>query len=258
MAQTTTTISSRPKAGIKIARAGFNAATATDYQLLFNSAWPSLAIAFTKAIIPNVAAITIPHGLNFPPFTMAWVVQSGKFIGRYFPSFDAQNVYLNDPNFVAGNIYYIQCYNLDVSKQAVYPFLAPPAASPGPYSKDYGVKFTKPGKSSSSNNLNDFIFHSRAMSPAILAIITIPDATLLIGGETISYANPNNYTPWVFGYGIFKGTYIFAGPYAQSTPRLFINLAGPNTFSVATGGGGGSLVVLRDPLFVASSVQVTY
>lgn len=260
MAQTTTTISARPKAGIKIARAGFDVRKATDYQLLFNSAWPSIAIAFPSTINPGSAAATVKHGLGFPPFTMAWVVQGGTFIGRYFPDIDTQNVYLNDPNFVAGNIYYIQCYNLDISKQAFYPFLPPPAASPGPYDKNYGAKFAKSGKSSASSNLNDFIFHTRTQSPAILAVNTTPDIAQEAGttGETISYTNPNGYTPWVFGYAIFSGVYTFANPYNQAVPSLFINLTGPNTFTIVTGGGGGSLVVLRDPLFVANSIQVQY
>lgn len=262
MAQTTNTPAPRPKNGFKVARAGYDALTATDYQLLFNSGWPSIAIGFTKSVTDYTGATAvIPHPLGFPPFTMAWVITSdGLLIGRVFPSVDKDNLYLEDPTYTPGNKYYIQAYSLDISTQAIYPFIAPPAASQGPYNKDYGAKFAKPGMSSNSHDLNDFIFHTRAMSPAILAVNVTPDPPASSGslGETISFANPNNYTAWVFGYGLFDGVYIIAPPYSQAAPRLFIDIRGPGTFTLATGGGGGSLIALRDPLFASNTVEVQY
>lgn len=271
MASTSSNPTSQGPFAIKLAKPGFDAKTATDYELSFSSLWPSLAIAFSKTISVSGSFSTLPratiaHGLGFPPFTMSWVVIDGICVGRYFPDVDTNNVYLNDASATdvssdgTNVIYYIQCYNLDISKQAAYNFIAPPPAQIGTYDPHWVIKFAKPAKSVDSPNLNDFILHSRATSPAVLAVWTTFDQTSqTMGGNTISFVGPTNYTPWVFGYGLYNDVYIFAPLYSQAPPRLFFN-QNANSFyvSVDVSAQGASLIALRDPLFVANSIRIIH
>lgn len=250
--------------GIKFAKAGFDTRTANDYELLFNSGWPSLAIAFTQTITSIPAGTgNFPHPLGFPPFTMAWVVEQGITTRRTFPSVSSTTIYFDDVLSAGFATYYLQCYNLDITKQVNYAYIPVPPASIGVYDTDYGAKFAKPGKDIKSKDLNDFIFHTRAMSPAILSVNTTFDTVPLVGAaQTITTLNPANYVPWAFGYAQVPanpGVYVYAQPYAQAPPRLFVNLK-PNSFTMATDANAisGSLITLRDPLFVANQVNVVY
>ena len=55
-------------AGIIITQPGVDVKTAADYQMLFNSNWPSLQIAFEAVISLNAnASGQVAHNLNFFP-----------------------------------------------------------------------------------------------------------------------------------------------------------------------------------------------
>jgi hypothetical protein len=257
--------------GIKIARAGFNANTCADYDLLFNSAWPSLPIAFSTLQTTTVAAGTtslppIPHGLNYIPMVMGWIIQGSKQIGRIFPDVDKTNIYLTYNNpfsyFNTGDTikFYLVCYAVDISRSASYEYL-PPSAVQQPYDKKFGIKVAKLGKSASSTDLRNFILHSRAQSPAILQIIASTDPST----TTLSYTMPAGYTTWVYGWGVYDRsvlgesavTYVNAPLYPQSTPG--ITLPTQNNFLLSVGvSKGGSLVILRDPLFAPNTISVVY
>lgn len=264
------TVQGQPSFQVRLAKPGFNVSTATDYELLFSSAWPSLAVAFAQAVTivpgglgPGVG--TLAHPLNFIPFTMVWVIEKGVVTRRTFPDISATTIYINDINATGTTTYFVQCYNLDITKQVSYSFVAPPPVGIGVYDPHYAYKFAKPGKTASSNKLNDYIVHSQAQSPALLNVVTTFDKTpAVVSSQTITYRSPRNYIPWVFGYSasIFAGAplYTWAPPYAQAPPRLFINLVANNSFTLScdSTATGGSLIVLRDPLFVPNTVQVTY
>jgi hypothetical protein len=238
--------------GFKVAQAGISVYNASDYQLLFNSAWPSLTIAFQKTVTNAVYGQGVPHGLGFPPLTMTWVSQKGVILYRYFNDIDNTNVYINDTNIDPSYVYDTVCYNLDITKAQSSTFFAPPS-TPAPYSRDYGFKVPLPGRKIESTDLRDFIVHTRAQSPAVLTVNT----TLLNDG-TIVYSNAQNYTCWVFGYGNAPSSnlYVWANPYNQSIPGIFIT---NNLFRLQlTTGWTGSLVVLRDPLFAPNNIQVQY
>lgn len=253
----------RSNYGFKVAKAGFDTRTATDYELLFNSGWPSLAIAFTKVVTTIPTGVgSILHPLGFPPLTMAWVVEGGVCTRRHFPQVSSTSLNFTDIDAVNAT-YYVQCYNLDISVQANYAFIPPFPAQLGTYDKNFGAKFAKPGKSVDSKNLDDYIFHTRAMSPAILSVNTTFDAISLVGGgRTITTLNPGNYVPWAFGYAqdvSSPGLWTYAQPYAQAAPRLFVDLK-PNSFTLAAAGTSpaSSLITLRDPLFLGNTVSVVY
>lgn len=272
--------------GIKITQAGVSVPYAADYQFVFNSDWPSLAIAFEKKIdVPYNSSVTVSHGLGFYPLTMGWTILNGVSIGRTFATsgnlsgpendvsltFDDQNIYLTN-NGIYNQVTYtisIKCYNLDISKSVDYTLPQLPVFK-HEYDPSAGIKVTKYGKSIGSTDLRDFILHSRAQSPAVLSIVTTPDSNGNIG-----YNNPINYTPWTLAFVGGPGQHTTFSPLApgaqqagyafsllsksqattQGVPQARIYKSFPLTYP---NNSFGSLVVLRDPLVVPNTKTVTY
>jgi hypothetical protein len=233
-----------------------------DYQLLFNSAWPSITVAFQK-IIPNVTAfstVTVNHNLGFPPFIRCWIITAGVCTGTNFTdfSFDSTTVSVTNNDTVDHN-YIIVCYNVNLLNDATYKLLKPPASS-RPYSPNYGLKVLKPGKDAKSKDLRDYVLHTRAQSPALLAVATQTRAVLNGSQYDLKYTNTEGYTAWIYGFYLSASgsKWVAATLYGQSLPSLFVDntstfrLTYPNVNDKAT------LVVLRDPLFAANSIQASY
>ena len=252
------------QAGIIITQPGIDVKTAADYQMLFNSNWPSLQIAF-EAVISVSAGSTgqVAHSLNFFPLVMAWYSVGGVSMGRWYgiTSFDKTNVYIantGSSNYFGNRqttsdvVVSIKCYNIDISVSKDYTLpLAPTYKTP--YDSSYGMKVVKNGKAITSTDLRDFILHTRAQSPAILSIIAT--STL----ASISYTNPVSYTPWVLGFisplGDKTKYQCFPPGGNQSSP----NFVQQGTKAVmSTGSRLGSIVVLRDPLVISTTKQVIY
>lgn len=277
-------------AGIRVTQIGVSAPFAADYQYVFNSDWPSLAIAFEARVnVPYLSTVTVPHNLGFYPLVMGWTILSGVSIGRTFGvsgnlsgpqtdvklTFDDTNIYLNNLG-VYNHVTYtvsIKCYNIDISQGVDYTLPQFPVIKTK-YDPTTGIKVTKFGKSMSSNNLNDYILHSRAQSPAVLSIVT-DVTTTPSGAQYIGYNNPPGYTPWALAFVGGPGqqtTFAPLAPGAQQAGYAFAILSAstakaqnvPQTrifksFTPAFPNNSfGSLVVLRDPLVVAESIQVTY
>lgn len=254
-------------AGIRITQPGVSVPYAADYQYVFNSDWPSLAIAFEAVVTIPGTTYNFPvlHGLGFFPFIQVWNttgdINNGRVTNGIF--FDKQNVYIN--NTTASTITYsIKCYNLDITNAKSYVLPQYPIVKT-PYDSTTGIKVSKYGESIGSTDLRDFILHSRAQSPAVLAVITKSTTS----NDVISYTNPAGYIPWAFAFASTDGvTYQIVRPGAsQSLPAFtFSYPAGPTkgTVQLAFGNsfpgttGQGSLVMLRDPLVVSTTKQVTY
>jgi hypothetical protein len=250
------------KGGIRVTQAGISDPYAADYQYVFNSDWPSLQIAFEEVVTVTAGGVSapIPHGLGFYPLTMAWFLINGVSVGRFYgvTTFDKTNVYIDNSLNTSNVTVSIKCYNLDISVPVNYELPQFPTAS-RPYDPSTGIKVTKYGKSMASNDLRDYILHSRAQSPAVLAILT--QAILTGGKHTISYINPANYIPWILGFvsPIGNNTVYQCYPVGsnQAAPAFF--QLGNNSVIWTSGTSGiGSLVVLRDPLIVPTTKQVTY
>ena len=253
--------------GIKIAQPNFDARTAGDYQLLFNSSWPSLAVAYTTTITigPNLTG-TVSHNLGFPAFTRVYQILNG--VGTVITNgVNGSNTFIFDNNTVtitnwdASNTmtFNVVVYNLDISKGVKYKLLTPPA-NKVPYNPDYGIKIPKPGKSLTSKDLRDFTLHTRAQSPAVLSVLTQDDST---DGFTIPFTNPGNYTAWIFGFwmGVTLGNTWWqpTDMYTQAEPGIYINTDGVTFRLQGTfPDNKAALVVLRDPLFTPNIVNVVY
>jgi hypothetical protein len=242
-----------PQAGIKVAKAGFSTRTASDYELLFSSAWPSLSVAFSKVVtIPPNKTITVNNNLGFYAFTMGFEVDSNNnFVGRIGLTGDTQggtlglsigknNIYITGDSSATYQVS-VCCYNLDITKQVNYTFISPPTAQIGFYDKHYGVKFAKPGKSINSHVLNDFILHSQCQSPAILSVVTQVSRSVNGSGlPQISYKNPNNYVPWIYG---FQG----------STGSIYESLI--YTASEFTGQYANGLTIVHNNIFLTYATE---
>jgi hypothetical protein len=286
-------------AGIFITQIGVSVPTAADYQFVFNSNWPSLACAYDNLVtIGAGASMTLPHNLGFPPFTQGFLIQNGVSMGRIFAqsesfegyqsnvtlSFDKTNVYLTNNDTVSWTVD-VKCYNLDVTQQANYNLPTYPTFTKV-YDPSVGIKVSKFNKGITSTDLRDFILHSRAQSPATLAVVTgnSPLVTGATQGEII-YVNPaataivSNtavpYIPWTFAFYSLDGNiYTGLAPGNQQTGVLFSLSQDILNFITGSSNPGallnisslyssypnanGSLVVLRDPLLVPSNAQVNY
>ena len=282
-------------AGIFITQVGASVPTAADYQFIFNSNWPSLAVAFDQVVsISPGANQTLNHNLGFYPFTQAWASSSNTSLGRLFAisgnfqsnnqtdvsiTFDKTSVYLSNASASVTYTVNVKCYNLDITQPANYTLPKYPPAKQI-YDPTSGIKVTKYGKEITSNDLRDFILHSRAQSPAVLAVIT-PQSPQLAGASatTLAYVNPASnavsgvttvpYIPWAFAFALSGGTYYPLAPGTQQTGPAFQLVKNVNGyFGITVSGNGavlnynnvtsGSLVVLRDPLLVANSTQYIY
>ncbi len=264
-------------AGIQISQIGVDLRYAADYQLIFNSNWPSLQVAFDARIsVPAGTTVPTPHGL-YPiyPLTMGWAILNGVNKGRIFaPSenfespaqidvqltFDNENVYLTNTSAIDYEVA-VKCYNLDISKQVDYTLPAPPTVKQI-YDPTFGIKVVKYGRSIASTDLRDFILHSRAQSPATLSVVTEETSPVLGTGfaSAIQYNNPPGYVPWVLAFINGPGSGLPYSPLAPgnqpsgylfhlSTQSYIVNSV-PPTY--------GALVVLRDPLFLPNTKMVTY
>lgn len=271
--------------GIKISQPGFSATNAPDYNLAFSSSWPQMSIVvdyvttITATLVSGTwtyPAVTVQHNLGFYAFTRAYV-SGGNFetgiISNNFTVPDNDNLYIQDnqtqwlpsvtPTSGTTITVNIKIYNINLLKFVTYPYKQPPIIAQ-PYDKDYGIKIVKENKSIDSNDLRDFILHSRAQSPQIDSVNVDPSFA--------QYTNTTGYINWVFGFGFNTNapnlnlSAVIAPPDgAQALPWMRINRDGsfnfkPNFYSVsnfAAGGGAASLVVIRDPLFVAQNIEVT-
>jgi len=278
-------------AGIRVTQIGVSDPFAADYQYVFNSDWPSLAIAYETVVqVPYTdgasVSATVTHGLGFYPLTMGWTILNGVSIGRTFATSGNLSSAQNDVTFSFDNdkIYFInsglynkvtytisiKCYNVDISQNIDYTLPKFPTVST-PYDPTTGIKVSKYQKSIASKDLNDFILHSRAQSPAVLSIVTDVSVTPS-GTRFIGYNNPANYTPWVLAFvgGPGQGTtYSPLAPGSQQSGYLFGILSATQAKSLGfaqariqasfpTTKNFGSLVVLRDPLVLPNVLRVVY
>lgn len=259
--------------GFKISKPGYDAARTAGNNLIFSSSWPSLPIAF-ETTISGPFPTTIPHGLNFPPFTMVWAYGPdnsgvGNTTMRFFMPVDKALVYLDGSRLDASSFTFwanktklnIKCFNLDLSQDIDY-ILAPGDTFKMPYDRDFGIKVVKPNKDINSTDMRNYTVHSRCQSPLIQAVKT--EATMdpvnngLTGGPAVQYTNKSKNPVWFYGYAKSStGKYTYAPYYGQSYP-----LTATDGFTgyvhYAGGDVGATIIALRDPMFASAQTTVQY
>lgn len=264
--------------GFRISKPGYDANRTSGSNMLFDSSWPSLPIAFETTIANPITSTsstaTVAHNLKYPPLTFIWALNTNGGIANapmrvmQAANVDSTNVYLTGGQLdgvqqnalLTASKLNIKCFAVDLSTDIDYT-LAPGDTFNLPYDNSYGIKVVKNGKDINSKDMRDFALHSRCQSPLILAVKT--QKTGNNGAQSgyngiIQYQNPTTTPVWVYGYvKKSNGQYQWASMYTQAYPRLFSD--GLLSYIGWTGSDiGASLVILRDPMFAPNPITVQY
>lgn len=233
--------------GFKIAKKDFDVNTAGDTDLLLSSSWPTLQVAFETTVTGQPQT---SHNLPFTPFTLTWVTSGGRTT-KQVPDISSSTIFHTTATT------HIKCYNLDITKDVEYPFIKLPSSST-PTDPDFGIKMTKEGKSLDSEDLRDYLIHSRCQSPLVLAVKTeqssSPHPTQ---GKQINYTSPYPAPSWVFGFVWIAANqrYFYAPYFSQAYPVTRIS---GNSYNLQFLNGKASLIVLRDPFFAPQEIEASY
>lgn len=250
-----------PAPAIRVCQPGWDVRNCPDWAYLFNSDWPSLAIAFETTIPNPGAGTTINHNLGYPPLVMVWNNVSGTLsYGRQAAGFTVTPTTVVVSGVSQATTLTVVCFNVDISKEQLYP-LPQSAQQKLPYNQQFGMKVVKPNGNRLiySNNLNDFVIHTRAQSPAVLAVATQrgqfftnsnPGSTLT--GPWLVFPLKTSYIPWAY-----TATSSGSNTYTFTTVNSLQVINNQLVYSM-NGSTIGSLIVLRDPLFYPNTVKVTF
>lgn len=265
--------------GVKISKPGYDAKRTVGQNLVYNSSWPTLAVAFETTINNPLTGggttATVPHPLGFSPFTFVWAVGAdpsgltGAVSERRIPGaadVDSSNIYLKtgglstiETDFLySATKLHIKSFQLDLSKDIDY-ILAPGETFKMPYDNNFGVKMAKLNKSVDSKDLRDFAIHSRCQGALVLAVKT-QDTNNPANPTTAQYTNKFASPVWVYGFvrgtnGRYKWAALGGQAYPITRTDGFVtNLA----YVGASGDNGVTLVILRDPMFAPNAVLATY
>jgi hypothetical protein len=267
--------------GFKISKPGYNASRTAGSNYIFNSSWPSLPVIYESTVtntLGSTPTMTFTHNLGFPAFALFWAYgpNSSGFgtVGmRFVPDISNNSVTITKSRLTINQQAFlstatkidVKVYRLDLSKDIDY-ILAPGDTFKQPYDSNFGIKVVKQGKSITSTDLRDYILHSRAQSPLILAVKTEKTASAAnvgVGGTdgAVQYTSHQSNPVWVYGFvKLSASTYIYAPFYSQSYPRVFTDgfTSYLQWFNYALGVGGATLVITRDPMFAPTSSAVVY
>lgn len=245
---------------VTVAAPGWDARTAPDWALVYSNQWPSLTIGYETTIQgPTMSAVSFTHGLPFPPLTTGYMISDNISYGRVGAgSFTVSpQTGMMSLRLLPNQSITICCYPIDISKDVSYTF---PQTASTKFASDLStsIKVAKTGRNIGSQNLNDFVLNSQAQSPAVLTVATqdghyySTDAT--ISENAIVIPLRTQYVPWVVGtflVSVSNKTYQFFNINGLEVleSNLILDL-GDNI--------GGSLIVLRDPLFYPNTVRLVY
>lgn len=267
---------------VKLAQPGYDVKTAGDENLIYSSKWPLLKIYKHGSFrVPDVSQATTvtTHDLKFTPVFWyfsnatlnAWTNGFGDVLANedrsefFGPtgggSFSIDGSKLNFIPEVftmtgALNIYYY-IFALDLTKQYTAPIIKIGAIS-GLGDDRFAFKIAKRGKSVDSKRLDDFVVHSRARSPLIHSV-NPGKVTEDLGGGSYGFTVQHNlgYLPMFFGYTKnANGSYslIYTG---SGGSTLFTSDENKIRFSEGANTREMTIVILKDPFLIDSSVQVT-
>lgn len=259
---------------IKLAQPGYDVHTAGDENLIYNSNWPLLK-EFTQGSYKTseigVVNTVAEHSLGYVPFFWyfantpigAWQ-NSGSagqtnrsefmgYIGDGSMEISAKALSFQpvsaSPGVTGKSQLYYYIFALDITKQYTAPIIKVGAVS-GPRDKDHVFKIAKEGKDVSSDNLFDFVVHSRARSPLIHSVNPSPGVV-----KSFTVEHGLGYLPMFFGFEkTARGTYksMLTG---QGGSSSFQN--NENTIAFADSGGKEiTIVILKDPFLIDYTVSV--
>jgi len=254
--------------GTKIAKAGYDALTAPEQELLFNSSWPSLQIVKVVDLsdydVSGATLNPIEHGLTFPPFAVlmgefdTYYGSNSTYNGFYPVPVDETHVYANNTSSsVTPSLTRLVIYNLDITRDIEYPYKER-SGSTVSYDTDYGIKAVKETEDITSSDMRDYLLHSRCQSPLVMAVKTqdtINPANISSGQKLIQYTSPLNFISFAFGFvrwtesAFYSNLYTYAPYQGQAYPVMSSNGFKNQLTLIDEDTTAGSIVVLRSPMF---------
>lgn len=257
---------------VKLAQPGYDVKTAGDENLVYSSKWPLLEIykQDTASFNVTVNSVLARHDLQYPPVfwyfantdVTAWEnfgailpARRAEFfgpIGDGTLSMDAGKLSYkaNSLPLTSGIVrlyYYI--FALDLTKQFNAPIIKVGSIAGGSDSK-FVFKIAKPGVDISSNDLSQFILHSRARSPIIHSVNPSPGVV-----KNFVVTHGLGYVPMFFPYvKNTDGSYTMLPTGLGGTSNLTSNEQ--NITFTDTAGKELTIVILKDPFLIDYSVRV--
>lgn len=206
--------------GAKVTRLRADVTGASDDQLLFNSGWPTLKIAFQGlvTISGTTSSTVVTHNLGYPPAFFIYRVtgNTSKFdsYGTVYNGSAGGAVAVNSTEMKffsygvgTGNVsfyYYIFAQPLNQNFTADTISATTDVSAPlGVYSDDYGIKVTKDGYSTDSTDLRHYAIHSGTISPNVHIAKTgaCTETGIVAGGAKMLSATHNlGYEPLALFY----------------------------------------------------------
>lgn len=273
--------------GINVSKPGFNALSTSGSNLVYSSSWPTAQYPFETTVDNpgnlNSVTLTIAHNLGYPPLAFAWfygpdISGIGNTSFRMAFAVDDTNIYINtfSSSFTTDQINFmlnstqidVKALNVDISVDVDYSLQAR-ASFNTPYDPNYGIKIAKPGKSSNSQDIRDFVLHSKCQSPLILAVKTQKTSNAQ-NPNVVQYVSNLTYPSWVYGFikigpnfasvaGLPVDSFVPAPYYSQAYPETITDgITSYIQFSSSPPDQGASLVILRDPMFAPTITDAQY
>lgn len=256
---------------VKLAQPGFDVLTAGDENLIYSSKWPLLEIykQDTATLIANQNSVITTHDLGFPPvfFYFANVPESAwqnfgpvgfKRRAEFFGTIGGGTLGCDEGQIThtrqaggstTGQVqFYYYIFALDLSVQYDAPIIKVGSISGG-NDGDFVFKIAKEGKDVDSNDLSDFVLHSRARSPLIHSVNPTPGAV-----KDFVVRHNLGYNPMFFAYQKLNGKYTMIPTGVGGTTSLSSD---ENKITFQDSGAKElSIVILKDPFLIDYSVRV--
>ena len=283
------TLISRRNYGMKIAMPGFDARTAGDNELLFNSSFPILQIKVLASLGSNSADVRdLPnggeycgenngfhlcrwyHGLGFVPFFIVLDKQGSQNTTSY--GVDDQFIYLQRQNIRRNDEKVLVC-PIDITRDIEYPYTAKPIQVDD-YTRNqvgnYGFKSIEHG-AIEDNDFNNYGINVRLQSQMVLAIKTEETVINKPSGPhkqySVEYVLPRNMiVDDCMSYVMFKtkiiGTNLdvwsHGSQYLQGSPAIKINRSENKASVITTTDIPVSLIITRLPMVAAHKTESVF
>lgn len=201
---------------------------------------------------PTETLTYIPHNLPFIPAFVTYGKTSGLLnMPRQNIFVDKTYIYWSHPG--NGGILddtFIIVFNVDIETSFLAPKVNLSTSSDAGSKSDVGIRFTKPTKDISSNDLRDYILHSSARSPMLHAVVPF---TADSSGK-FSYTHDLPYNPIFFALAqtALSGN---GTPYVLLNNFASLTTSG-KTISVRSllAGAKGSFIILKDPFDIDNNL----
>lgn len=258
--------------GIKVSQPGKDAPDAGDQDLLSSSSWPNPKIIFNGRITATTEEIVQPtvswgkvlkHNLGYVPFFIHYIPNDqfdavqGTFIFRNLISADKNNIYIGATSGGAAQLPFdvgLIVFAIDIEKNFKTPSIDVGSSSTSRGDENFGMRLTKQKKDIDSNDLRDYLIHSRTRSPMIHEVINgFPTESASLGKDFV-YGHDLPYDPMFFAYIQPGPGRSLAPPYAYGLVNGFAGVStSGKTIRINQQAGAGykvSLIVLKDPFII--------